>query len=88
MSLLRLRGHARKTELVVGQHRPEVHLARDLHELFGLLLVLHAGQVDHDGITLAQDLGLGHAEAVDSRADALDSEVEAGGVEWRRRAAG
>ena len=82
--LRRLGGDARQAELVVGEHGPQVHLAGDLDERFGLLLVLHAGKVDDDGVTLAEDLRLGDAEAVDALADPVDGEVEAGRVERRR----
>ncbi len=67
----------RDAELLVGQHGPQVHLAGDLDQLDRLLLVLDTRQVDDDRVALAEDLGLGDAEAVDSLADALDREVEA-----------
>ena len=63
------------------EDRPQVHLTGDLDQLLGLRLVLDTGQVDDDGVALTQDLRLGDAEAVDTLADPVDSEVEAGGVE-------
>ena len=67
--------------MIACQHRSQVHLAGDLDELLGLRLVLHARQVDHDRVALAQDLRLGDAKAVDALPDALDREIEARGVE-------
>ena len=56
-------------------------------------LVLHARQLDDDGVALAGDLGLGHAEGVDPVADDLDGLVEGvaasascGGLEHHRHA--
>ena len=86
--LLGRRRDARDVELIVDQHRTEVHLTGDLDELFGLLLVLHARQVDDDGVALAQDLRLGHAEAVDTLADALHGQIEARCVEVADRLLG
>ena len=53
-------------DLAGRQHGAEVHLAGDLHELHRFGLVLHAGEVHHDGVALAEDLRLGDAEAVDA----------------------
>ena len=54
------------------QHGTEAELGRLAHDLEGPVLVLHAGQVHDDGVALAGDLGLGHAEAVDAVADDVD----------------
>ena len=40
-------------------------------------MVLHARQVDDDGVALAKDLGLGDAERVDALAQLLDREIHA-----------
>ena len=57
-------------ELAAADDRTQVHLPGDLHQVDGLLLVLDAGQVGDDGVALAEDLGLGHTEAVDAFAQA------------------
>ena len=44
-----------------------------------MLLVLHTGQVHHDGVALTQNLRLGHAETVDAIANLLDGELHARG---------
>ena len=76
-----------------GQHRPEPQLGGPADDLEGPLAVLDAGEVDDDGVALADDLGLGDAEGVDPAADDLDGVVErlvrhvVGGLEDHRHAA-
>ena len=65
-------GVGRLQELATADDWAQVHLTGDLHEVDGLLLVLDAGQVGDDGVALAEDLGLGHAERIDVLADLLD----------------
>ena len=49
----------------VLEHRPEPQLGRLAHQLQRPVLVLDARELDDDGVALAGDLGLGHAEGVD-----------------------
>ena len=52
-----------------GQHRPEVQLGGGADLLAGLLRVRALGDVDDDVVAaLGLDLGLGHAETVDTAA--------------------
>ena len=70
----------------LGQNGPEAQLRRLAHHVEGTALVPHPGQLDDDGVALAGDLGLGHAEGVDPVADDLDGLVEhAAGVHPLRR---
>ena len=58
------------------ENRTEAQLGGLADQAAGLVAVLHAGQVDHDLVAVALDLGLGHAEAVDTVADDVDGLVE------------
>ena len=61
---------------MTAEHGAQIHLAGDLHELFGLALIFHARQVDDDRVALSQDFRLGDTEGVDPLANLLDSKVE------------
>ena len=67
------------------RHRAEHDLAGDADQLDGAVLVLHAGQVDHDRVALAEDLRLGHAERVDAGAVDVGHDIEGVGVEAPHR---
>ena len=86
--LLRVRRDARDVELSIGQDRSQVHLAGDLDQRLGLLLVLDARQVDDNRVALSQNLRLSDAEAVDSLTDSFDGQVETRRVERADRLLG
>ena len=61
------------------EHGPEAQLGGLAHQVAGLVAILHAGQVDHDLVAVALDLGLGHAETVHPVADDVHGLVDHGG---------
>ena len=82
-------GHRTLGELRQPEHGPEPQLGGLADQRQSPIAVLHARQLDHDGIALAGDVGLGHAEGVDPVADDLQRLVElvtAGDRPWAARA--
>ena len=64
-------------KLLAAEHGSQIYLTGNLHKFLCLALVLHTGQVDHDGVSLAQNLGLSNAKRVDALAQLLDCEIHA-----------
>ena len=77
----------------LDEHGSEPQLGRGSDQVEGALLLVDPGQLHDDGVPLAGDLGLGHAEGVDAVANDLDGLVEGlvagllGGLQHHRHTA-